>query len=224
MGSSLVIAIDGPAGSGKSTVAKCLAEKMGATLLDTGALYRVIALASKSEGIDWDDGPMLANLSSRLAIEFCWDGITNRVLLNGKDVSSDIRTPEISRGASRVSAKAEVRQALLGLQRKFAEKGSVVAEGRDMGTVVFPFAQVKVFLVADPKERARRRQKELCVAGHKISEEEVLREQNSRDTADEKRDIAPMRPAQDAHLIDTSNLSVKEVVEKIFSLIQTEDG
>jgi CMP/dCMP kinase len=214
----LVIAIDGPAGAGKSTVAKRVARQLSCTLLDTGAIYRTVALVARRRGVDWNDGPALAELARGLDITFQLEVERNRVLLGAEEISDAIRTMEMSRGASQVSALVEVRRALLQLQRAFAARGPVVAEGRDIGTVVFPGAQLKIFLVADPRERARRRHLELQAAGHEASEERVLAEQSARDAADSGRAVAPLRPAEDAVIIDTSRLSIDEVVARIVAL------
>jgi cytidylate kinase len=219
----LVVAIDGPAGSGKSTVARRVAEALACTLLDTGALYRSLALLARERGVPWDDGPALAALAREMVVGFRRDGDRNRVLLETeqgeRDVSDGIRTLEVSLGASRVSAIAEVRAALLELQRDFARRGALVAEGRDMGTVVFPQARVKVFLVADPEVRARRRHRELLQAGREVSFEQVLSEQLERDEADSGRAVAPLRPAPDARSIDTSAMSIDEVVAAVLDLV-----
>jgi cytidylate kinase len=219
----LVVAIDGPAGSGKSTVARRVAEALACTLLDTGALYRSLALLARERGVPWDDGPALTALAGEMAVSFRREGDRNRVFLGPargeRDVSDDIRTPEVSLGASRVSAIAEVRAALLEVQRDFARRGSLVAEGRDMGTVVFPDAQVKVFLVADPEVRARRRYRELREAGRDVSFEQVLSEQLARDEADSGREVAPLRPAADARSIDTSAMSIDEVVAAVLERV-----
>ncbi len=219
-----VIAIDGPAGSGKSTVARRIAQALGLTLLDTGAIYRSLALRAREQGVDWGDGPALARLCASLDLRFRLEGEKDRVLLDGRDVSDAIRTPEISRGASQVSALPEVRTALLGRQRRFAEEGSVVAEGRDIGTVVFPSARPKIFLSASPEVRAGRRHAELASAGQRVSLEEVLREQVSRDAADAGRSAAPLRAAADAITVDTSGLEIDEVVARILALVAAADA
>jgi cytidylate kinase len=223
MGTHLVVAIDGPAGSGKSTVAMRVAQILGCTLLDTGAIYRSLALRARELAVDWSDGPGLAIIARDLEISFDLRGDINHVFLDGRDVTREIRTPEISNGASRVSAAPEVRQALLDLQRMVAEEGAVVTEGRDTGTVVFPKAQVKVFLVADPVVRARRRQLELMKANHNVSLEEVLEQQNARDAADSGRDVAPLRQAHDAAVVDTTRMEIDEVVEAIIGLVRARD-
>jgi cytidylate kinase len=214
-----VIAIDGPAGSGKSTVARRVAQALGIMLLDTGAIYRSLALRARELGVAWDDAGALAALCERLELAFSLEGEHNRVLLDGRDVSDAIRTPEISRGASRVSALPEVRAALLDRQRRFAACGSLVAEGRDIGTVVFPSARPKVFLSASPEVRARRRHAELLAAGRAVAFEEVLREQIARDAADAGRAAAPLRAAADAVTVDTSELEIEEVVARILALV-----
>jgi CMP/dCMP kinase len=224
MADGLVVAIDGPAGAGKSTVARLVARALGAVLLDTGAIYRAVALAAREAGVDWRDGPALAALAKGLDLAFRLDGDLNRVLLGGRDVTAAIREPSISKGASLVSGSPEVREALLELQRAFADSGSVVAEGRDIGTVVFPRAGLKIFLVADPCERARRRTAELRAAGREADEALVLEEQASRDAADSTRAVAPLRPAADAVPVDTTALSVEEVVERILGLARERGG
>src|SRR6185436_10821804 len=166
----LVVAIDGPAGAGKSTAAKMLAERLGYALLDTGAIYRTLALLARREGVDWGDGPGVARLAQDLDIKFAFEGGANHVFLRGADISREIRAPEISDGASRVSALPEVREALLDLQRRLGAAGGVVVEGRDIGTVVFPAAQAKFFLTASPEIRARRRTDELRAAGKPVDE------------------------------------------------------
>src|SRR6185436_6270125 len=167
----LVVAIDGPAGAGKSTVSRRLALRLGYRLLDTGAIYRAVALTAQRQGVSWDDATRLAEIARALDIDFHFDGEdTNKVSLTGEDVSVAIRTPEISQGASKVSALPEVRAALLDLQRRLGAQGGVVAEGRDIGTVVFPDAQAKFFLTASPEIRARRRTDELRAAGKPVDE------------------------------------------------------
>jgi len=215
-----VIAIDGPAGSGKSTVARCVASSLGFTLLDTGALYRSLALIAHESGVAWEDGTRLAQVALTMVVRFSLEGEVNRVFVDGRDVSSAIRTPEISMGASKVSALKEVRLALFGLQRRVAELGPIVAEGRDMGTVVFPDADVKIFLMADPLVRAQRRHKELLAANHHVSFEQILEEQNRRDMADASREVAPLKAAKDAQTIDTSFLTIEDVVEMIMKKVR----
>ena len=213
-----MVAIDGPAGSGKSTVARLVAQQLGAVFLDTGAIYRCLALMSQRGAIDWADENLLANLARTLPIRFVRDGSRQRVLLADEDVTEAIRTPEISTGASRVSRHPAVRSALMDLQRGFAAGRTVVAEGRDTGTVVFPQAPLKVFLVASPEVRARRRHAELTAAGQQVAFERVLADQTRRDEADSSRQAAPLRAAADAVTVDTSGLDVDQVVEVIVGL------
>lgn len=215
------VVIDGPAGAGKSTVARMVAARLGFMLLDTGAIYRALALAAQDAAVAWDDGPGLAELARQLPISFSLQDGQNRVLLGQRDVSAQIRTPEVSMGASRVSGVGQVRAALLDLQRGFAANGPVVAEGRDMGTVVFPAARVKVFLVADPEERARRRLRELQGRGEEATLEQVLQQQNERDRADTERAVAPLKPAPDAARLDTTGLEIDQVVDRILDLVRS---
>jgi cytidylate kinase len=194
----LVVAIDGPAGAGKSTAARLLAARLGYALLDTGAIYRSMALRALERGIAWDDGPAVAALADGVDIAFRMEGAVNRVTLNGQDVTAAIRTPEISDGASRVSALPEVRAALLGLQRRIGAAGGVVVEGRDIGTVVFPDAEAKFFLTASTDERARRRVAELAASGKSVDEAQTKAEIVARDTRDSTRAAAPLKKADDA--------------------------
>ena len=211
----LVVTIDGPAGAGKSTVAKTLARRLGYSLLDTGAIYRSVALVARRAGVPWEDAARLAEVARDLAIEFKFVGDTNSVFLNGEDVSTAIRTPEISQGASQVSAHGPVRAALLDLQRRLGAEGGVVVEGRDTGTVVFPHADRKFFLSATDHERARRRVEELRLAGKPVEHADTLREIRERDHRDSSRDVAPMKAADDAVIIDSSAMSVAEVVDQM---------
>jgi cytidylate kinase len=210
-----IVAIDGPAGAGKSTVARQLARRLGFTIIDTGAIYRSVALAALKAGVPWDDDQGLGKLLDQ-GLGLTFDG--ERVLLRGEEVAEAIRTPEITRGASVVSARPVVRQKLLQLQRDLgwsAPRGAVL-EGRDIGTVVFPDAQVKFFLTASDAARARRRHAELADKGLQVPLEEVLTDQRRRDKDDTERAIAPLRAAPDAVVIDTTGLDLDEVVERCF--------
>jgi cytidylate kinase len=205
----MVIAIDGPAGAGKSTVARAVAGEIGFTYLDSGAMYRCVALAALERGCDLDEGEALGELAEGLEIGF--DG--QRVMLGERDVSAEIRAPEVSAAASHVSVHPRVREAMVARQRELIAAGRYVAEGRDIGTVVAPDADVKVFLTASPEERARRRAAEL---GADL--EVVLREQAMRDERDRSREHAPLAPAVDAVPVDTTGLSLEEVVDQIVTL------
>lgn len=209
----LIVAIDGPAGAGKSTVSKILARRLGFSLVDTGAIYRCVALAAQQMGLRAEDDDRLEQLLTQLEISFKVEGEENRVFLGGKDVSEAIRTPEISLFASQVSARPRVRSHLLGVQRRLAlaaERGAIL-EGRDIGTVVFPDADVKVFLDADSGIRARRRYEELFQKGVEKSLNDVQAEQNQRDQRDREREAAPLKAADDAIVIDSSSLPMSEV-------------
>jgi cytidylate kinase len=212
-----VIAIDGPAGAGKSTVARRLAERLGFFLLDTGAIYRAVALSAARRGIAFSDGPALAEVARGLPIRFDAEG---RVWLAGEDVSQAIRTPEMSQGASTVSAHPEVRAALLDLQRQLASGGRCVVEGRDIGTVVLPWAPVKIFLTASDEVRAKRRHDELLARGANVGYEATLAELRERDHRDTNRAVAPLRQAEDAVLVDTSNLDLEGVLQRLEALCQ----
>lgn len=216
-----VVAIDGPAGAGKSTAARLLAVRLGYVLVDTGALYRGVALASDEQGVPWDDGDALGRCADGLTLHFeTGDDGAPRLFIDGRDRSRDIRTPHISQGASKVSAHPQVRDALLGLQRKLGADGGVVLEGRDIGTVVFPDAEVKVFLTASAEARARRRHRELDERGTPQEYASVLSEIEERDRRDSQRPVAPLKPADDAVLLDTSDLTLDEVVERLVTIAQ----
>ena len=219
-----VVAIDGPAGAGKSTVARGLAARLGYTFLDTGALYRSVALIARRRKIDWDDPVHLGDLARDLEVVFVKDGDAARVMADGADVTMDIRKSDISEGASRVSALPEVRAGLLEIQRRVAARASVVAEGRDIGTVVFPAAQAKFFLVANPETRARRRTLELAAAGRSAVFADVLAEMQARDARDSGRAVAPMRRAEDAIEIDSSGLTPDEVMERMMAYVRARGG
>ncbi len=211
----LVVAIDGPAGAGKSTVAKRVAHALGLPLVDTGAIYRSLAVMAERRGVDDEDERSLAALARELSIDFSLDDDRNRVYLDGEDVSELIRTSSISMRASRISRHSAVREALLELQRGFARAEGAVLEGRDIGTVVLPDAPVKFFLDASPEERARRRFDELVAGGASCDYDAVLSEVKQRDSQDRNRAIAPLKPADDAQVLDSTELSVDEVVETI---------
>jgi len=209
-----IVAIDGPAGAGKSTVSKLLAKRLGFALVDTGAIYRTVALAATRQGIALDDDAALEKLLPTLEIRFQLAGDENRVSLGGEDVSAAIRTPEMSKAASAVSARPVVRDGLLELQRRLARAApsGAVLEGRDIGTVVFPDAQAKFFLTAASRQRAERRHKELLAKGQTASLEQVLAEQGQRDRDDSMREVAPLRAAQDAVVLDSTDLGLDQVV------------
>ena len=218
----LIVAIDGPAGAGKSTVSKLLSRRLGLSFVDTGALYRTVALSARRQSIAPDDDAALGALLPRINIVFRTLGEENRVFLDGEDVSTAIRTPEISLLASAVSARPVVRDGLLGLQRRLALEAPVgaVLEGRDIGTVVFPDADLKFFLVASPDVRARRRYEELFQKGSESSLDSVLADQNKRDRDDSSRAVAPLKPADDAVRVDTSGLPLSEVVQTLERVIR----
>jgi cytidylate kinase len=220
-----VVAIDGPAGAGKSTVARKVAERLDYVLLDTGALYRTVALAAERRGVSWDDAAALSTFAIDLAekravqLERGESGAL-RVLLSGEDVSRLIRTQSIGQGASKVSAVPGVRAALLSLQRTAGEAGGVVLEGRDIGTVVFPDAEVKLFLTASVEVRAQRRFDELVERGEKPEMAAVRAEVIERDHRDSTRAVAPLRQAEDAVVVDSSALDVNEVVAVVVERVR----
>ena len=209
-----IVAIDGPSGSGKTTVSRRLAERAGLVRLDTGAMYRAVALAAKRAGIPWSDPTRLGALCAGLSMEFRSEVGELRLFLSGEDVSGAIRTPEISMGASAVSAHLPVREAMVALQRKLGEEGGVVAEGRDTGTVVFPGAEAKFFLDAAAAVRAMRRYLEQG-GQERVSFDEVYRDVLRRDVQDSTRDNSPLRMAPDAVYIDSTALSVDAVVAEM---------
>ena len=205
----MVIAIDGPAGAGKSTVARAVAEELGFTYLDSGAMYRGVALAALEGGLDLDDGEALGDLAEGLEIGF--DG--RLVLLGHRDVSREVRSPEVTAAASRVSVHPRVREAMVARQRQLIEAGRYVAEGRDIGTVVSPDSPLKIFLTASDEERARRR---AAQTGEDV--ETVLAAQRQRDARDTEREHGALRPAEDAVELDTSGLSLQQVVARVVAL------
>jgi cytidylate kinase len=216
-----VIAIDGPAGAGKSTVARALARRLGFFLLDTGAIYRSLALFAEQQGVSWADGPRLGSLAEQLPIRFGRGDEDGAVYLADQTVTTAIRTPEVSLGASQVSAHPEVRSMLLGLQRQLSRSGPCVVEGRDIGTVVLPDAPLKIFLTASPEVRAQRRQKELEARGVRADVSDTRREQEERDRRDLTRATAPLKCADDAVLFDTSDRSLEQVIDDLAIIAQT---
>jgi cytidylate kinase len=219
-----VVAIDGPAGAGKSTAAKGLALRLGYTFLDSGALYRAGAWAARRRGIAWSDGRALGQLIHDLDIRFDGRDDANRITVDGEDVTAEIRRPQISDGASQVSAFPEVRAGLLALQRRIGASGRVVAEGRDMGTVVFLDARAKFFLTAPVEERARRRTLELAASGRPQDLDVVLAEMLLRDQRDSTRAVAPLRRADDAIEIDTAGVGPEEVVARMAAIVRERGG
>lgn len=219
----LKIAIDGPAGAGKSTLARLLSQRLGIPYVDTGAIYRALALKAYRLGISEENEEKLGELARNLRIEFRRDERGLRVYLEGEDVSEEIRSPEITRLSSPVSKHPKVREALVGLQRELA-KGGAVMEGRDIGTVILPDADVKIFLTASVKERARRRYLELKEKGYEVDLEELEREIEERDRRDATRNTAPLRMAEDAVLLNTDNLSIEEMVEEALRIVREKCG
>jgi cytidylate kinase len=221
-----VVAIDGPAGAGKSTVTRKVAERLGYIIVDTGALYRVVALAAERAGVSFDDAAGASALAEALVAENAvqlrrGENGAIQVLLRGQDVSLAIRAQTIGQGASKVSAHPGVRQALLELQRSQGREGGVVLEGRDIGTVVFPDAEAKFYLTASVDVRARRRRDELAARGTPPTLADVLHEVSERDRRDSTRPVAPLRQAEDATLVDSSVLSIEQVVELIVAMVKT---
>ena len=216
----LIIAIDGPSGAGKSTLSKLLAQRLDYIHLDTGAMYRCVALAAMEQGIDPSEQQRLGALAQSLKIEFVHSASGDLVFLDGRDVSTAIRTPEVSLLTSKVSAAVEVRAALVALQRRLGEIGGVVLEGRDIGTVVFPQAQVKFFLSATAEARGERRYEELVAKGVKVNLPQTICEVVARDVADSEREHAPLLQADDAVVIDSTNLSIEEVLDKMIGIVE----
>ena len=211
-----VIAIDGPSGSGKGTIARRVATELGWHLLDSGALYRLVALAADRAGLADAGEAALAELAVRLDVRFGTDAAgEEQVWLSGDEVSRELRTEEAGKGASRVAALPGVRDALLDLQKGFRQAPGLVADGRDMGTTVFPDAALKVFLTASAEERARRRHKQLKDKGIDVSLAALSRDIEARDKRDSERSVAPLRPADDARLLDSSSLTIEEVTRKV---------
>jgi len=214
------IAIDGPSGSGKSTIARIVAKKLKFIHVDTGAIYRAVALHMLESGIATSNREAVAGELCNITLDIKHKGAAQRIFLNGRDVSRDIRTSEVSKATAEVSAYPEVREFLLGLQRQMAEKYNVIMDGRDIGTIVLPNADLKIFLTASAEARAKRRHNQLIRTGVNISLEQVIEEIKQRDYIDSNRDIAPLKAADDAKLIDTSNDELNKSVGRILAIVK----
>lgn len=216
-----VITVDGPSGAGKGTLCMLLAEKLGWKLLDSGAIYRVLALAALHHGVDLESEDALVPLAAHLDVQFVAEGELVKVILEGEDVSGELRKEETGMAASKVAALPRVREALLRRQRAFSEAPGLVADGRDMGTVVFPQAEVKFFLDASAEERANRRMKQLQQKGLDVNFDHLLKEIQERDDRDRNRAVAPLRPAADALVLDSTEMSIDQVIELALAYIET---
>ena len=216
----LIIAIDGPSGAGKSTVARRLASELGYLYMDTGAMYRAVALNVLESKIDPTDEKELRKILEDMRVKLIEEGSGLRLLLNGCDVTEEIRTPEMSLMASKISELQAVREKMVGIQRDMASQGGLVAEGRDIGTVVFPRAEVKIYLDASEPERARRRFQELLARGKQVTLEETLTEMHERDRRDRERTLSPLRKAEDAIVIDSTSFGVDVVVDGIINEVK----
>lgn len=208
----IIIAVDGPSGAGKSTLSKALSNRLGYLEIDTGAMYRAMAWLAREAGLDLADAAAVQAFCTTAEVELCQDNGSTRVLANGRDVTNDIRTPEISMLTSQISSLAPVREAMVSLQRRMGVKGGVVLDGRDIGTVVFPDAELKFFLSASAEERGRRRYLELQAKGNGVSLEETIQSVMQRDRQDSERELAPLRQAEDAIAIDSTAMSIEEVI------------
>ncbi len=213
------VAIDGPAGAGKSTVARAAAQKLGYIYVDTGALYRAVGVYCLKNSVVTNDAEAVGNALNNITVELKFIDGVQHVFLNGDDVSTEIRLPEASMAASNVSAIPSVRAFLFDLQRDIAAKNNCLMDGRDIGTVVLPNAQVKIFLTADPEERAMRRYKELIEKGSEVTYEEVLEDLKARDYNDSHREIAPLKPAEDSVTVNTTGMTLEESVDTIVKTV-----
>ena len=215
----IVVAIDGPAGAGKSTIAKLVAEKLGYAYIDTGAMYRSVAWKFLQTGKDFDEA-LISTLAKTMVIEFKPEASVNRVFVDGAEVTDAIRSAEVTANVSRVAAIGAVREAMVAQQRRMGESGGVLMDGRDIGTVVFPNAQLKIFLTATVEERAMRRYKELIAKGQQVDLAQLKEDIASRDKQDSERAISPLRQAEDALLLDTSDMNIEQVTAKILQLVE----
>jgi cytidylate kinase len=209
-----VIAIDGPSASGKGTIAQLVAAKLGYNYLDSGALYRIVALSARKQGVSWEDAENLAEMTGRLEIRF----ESGNILLNGLNVTDAVRTEEMSRGASEVAVHPAVRRSLIDLQHSFRQAPGLVADGRDMATIVFPDAAVKIFLTASAEIRAERRYKQLMGQGIRANLLDILQDLQKRDARDQQRSIAPLQKSLDAELLETSQLSIEQSVDRVMEI------
>jgi cytidylate kinase len=217
----LIITIDGPAASGKSTAARLLAEKLGASFLDTGAMYRAVTLAAMQADVDMSDEDELLGVMETSEFQFSLRDDKMVVCINGNDVTEQIRQPQITANARHIAASPKAREKLVQMQRRFAAgRGKIVTEGRDQGTVAFSDADIKFYLTADSIERARRRQAELWAKGSDESLEQIQKAIEERDKSDENRTVGPLRPAEDAIVIDTTDLTIEKVVEKLLGYVK----
>ncbi|MEC7942246.1 MAG: (d)CMP kinase [Pseudomonadota bacterium] len=218
---SPVITVDGPSGAGKGTLCMLLADKLGFHLLDSGAIYRVLALAAIHHGVDTESEDALVPLATHLDVQFIAEGDLVKVILEGEDVSGELRKEDTGMAASKVAALPRVREALLRRQRAFSSAPGLVADGRDMGTVVFPEAEAKIFLDASAEERATRRLKQLQQKGLDVRFDDLLSEIQERDDRDRNRPVAPLRPAEDALVLDSTSMNIEQVVEKALHYIES---
>lgn len=217
----MIIAIDGPSGAGKSTLSKKLAKRLGFVYIDTGALYRTVGLKFINKGVQLDNTALVEEVLSNTTVDINYVNAEQRVYLDGVDVSDEIRTPEVSLMASAVSALPEVRAFLLGMQRSIANGKNVILDGRDIGTVVFPNAEIKIFLSASAKERAKRRYEELIAKGQDVTYEQVLEDLEKRDYNDSHRAIAPLKQAEDAYAFDTTGNTFEQSLDLLVEYLKT---
>ena len=211
---NIVITVDGPSGAGKGTLCHALADKLGFDFLDSGAIYRILALAALKQQIDFEDETALAELGRRLEVKFVPQSNEVQVILDGENVGDQIRTAQAGQNASKIAIYPKVREALLQRQRDFSSEKGLIADGRDMGTIVFPHAQIKFFLDASAEERTKRRVKQLQEKGFNANFDEILAEIKERDFRDRNRPIAPLVPAKDAVILDSTHLSIEDVIQQ----------